>query len=286
MPLESSGRTLSVKRLPARGIAVLSRVTLQLQALSSDSHKGHRNYQEDRLFTSTMEQGTLLAVFDGHGGEEVSQIASEALPGLFADEIGEDGATNHVDEVLKTVIQKINIMTQSIDAGSTVSIAFIPNDKPVVYCAVMGDSPILIKDKEGKINIAPDHNVRTNQAEAEAAVARGGMVEGGYLYADYHGIGLQMARALGDAHLNKVLSRVPDVYSVEVGPGSWVLVASDGCFDPGHYDFKQVAQTIGELVDKGADAKALVYRAAVEYPTGDNVSAILVRFADETAVRV
>lgn len=223
----------------------------------------------------------LLAVFDGHGGEETSDLASEQLPVVFANEITEDGAINHVPEVLAAVIQKINIMTQHMEPGSTVSLAFIPVDKPVVYCAVMGDSPILIKDKDGKINVAPDHNVRTNFAEAEAAKARGGFVEGGYLFQSYDGMGLQMARALGDSHLNKVLSRVPETYQVEVGPQSWVLVASDGLFDPGHLKFKQSAQTISEMVDIGADAAKLVNYAAVDYPTGDNVTAILVRFEDD-----
>jgi serine/threonine protein phosphatase PrpC len=258
-------------------------VTLKLQRSTAASHKGRRDYQEDRLFTANYEQGTLLAVFDGHGGHEVSELCENELPGLFADEIGEDGATNHVDEVLRTVIQKLNIMTQHFEPGSTLSLAFIPVDKPVVTCAVMGDSPILIKDKDGKVNIAPDHNVRTNQEEAQAAIKRGGFVEGGYLYQDYHGMGLQMARALGDSYLNKVLSRTPEIYEVEVGPESWVLVASDGQFDPGHYEFKKSAQTIAEMIDKGSDAKALVQYAAVDYPTGDNVSAVLARFeANET----
>jgi serine/threonine protein phosphatase PrpC len=255
-------------------------VTLKLQAASSASHKGRRDYQEDRLFTATYERGTLLAVFDGHGGHEVSELAEKELPGLFADEIGEDGATDKVPEVLRTVIQKLNIMTQHFEPGSTLSLAFIPVDKPVVTCAVMGDSPILIKDKDGKLNIAPDHNVRTNQAEADAATKRGGFVEGGYLYADFHGMGLQMARALGDSHLNKVLSRTPDIYEVGVGPNSWVLVASDGQFDPSHYGFKKSAQTIAEMIDQGSDAKALVHYAAIDYPTGDNVSCILVRFEE------
>jgi serine/threonine protein phosphatase PrpC len=222
MPLESSGKISSL----AAETAVLSRVTLRLTKISSDSHKGRRDYQEDRYFTSTMPEGTLIAVLDGHGGDAVSHLASEELPGLFADEIGEPGAVNHVDEVLRTVIQKINIMTQDQQPGSTLSLVFIPIDKPVVYCAVMGDSPIIIRDKDGKTNISPDHNVRTNYIEAEAAKARGGFVEGGYLFATFDGMGLQMARALGDSHLNAVLSRVPDVYSVEINEDSFIICAS------------------------------------------------------------
>jgi serine/threonine protein phosphatase PrpC len=255
-------------------------MTLQLQQILSDSHKGHRSYQEDRLFTSTMPEGTLLAVLDGHGGDECSHFASEELPGLFADEIGEEGATPRT--ALENSIQKLNIMTQHMGPGSTLSLAFVPAKGEVATCAVIGDSPIIIKDADGKINIGPEHNVRTNYIEMEAARARGGFVEGGYLFQSYDGMGLQMARALGDSHLSKVLSRVPDIYEVKLNAESFIIVASDGAFDPGHYDFKKAAQTVVEMVEKGADAKALVHYAAVDYPTGDNVSVILARFVNET----
>jgi len=251
---------------------------MQCKSVTSATAKGQRPYQEDRLFTSTMEEGTLIAVFDGHGGDEVSHLASEKLPSIFAAEIAEEGAAGRIPDVLRNCVQKLNIMTQSEEPGSTISLAFIPAKGDMVTCAVMGDSPIIIKDADGNINISPDHNVRTNPIEKKAAEARGGYVSGGYLFATYSGMGLQMARALGDSHLDKVLSRVPDVYEVKVNKNSFVIVASDGAFDPGHYDFKKAAQTIVELVERGQEAKELVHRAAVDYPTGDNVTAIIARF--------
>lgn len=48
-----------------------------------------------------------------------------------------------------------------------------------------------------------------------------------------------MGRALGDTHLSKVLSRVPDIYEVKLGAQSFVIVATDGAFDPSHYEFKR-----------------------------------------------
>ena len=41
--------------------------------------KGLRPYQEDRAFVSIMPEGTLFAVFDGHGGDEVSKLACDEL---------------------------------------------------------------------------------------------------------------------------------------------------------------------------------------------------------------
>jgi serine/threonine protein phosphatase PrpC len=220
----------------------------------------------------------LLAVFDGHGGAQVSHLASEELPAIFADLITEPNAKPR--QVLKKAIHKLNIMTQAMVPGSTISLAFIPFKKRIVYCAVMGDSPIIIKDNKGNINISPDHNVRTNEAERIAALDRGGFTEGGYLYATFDGPGLQMARALGDSHLNAVLSRQPDIYSVRVNKDSFIIVASDGAFDPGHYDFKQSAAAVVKMVEEGADAQAVV-DYAVNFPTGDNVTAIVARFEDE-----
>jgi len=82
------------------------------------------------------------------------------------------------------------------------------------------------------------------------------------------------------ARWNSVLSRQPDIYSVRVNKDSFIIVASDGAFDPGHYDFKKSAEAVVKLVEAGADAQTIVDRA-VKLPTGDNVSAIIARFANE-----
>jgi len=218
-----------------------------------------------------------MAVFDGHGGAQVSHLASERFPVLFVNEITEPGTTPA--QAFERSIAKLNLETQHFVPGSTLSAVFVPAKGDTATCAVIGDSPIIVKDAEGKTNIGPEHNVRTNLAEAEAAKKRGGFVGGGYLYATYNGDGLQMARALGDSGLAKVLSRVPDIYEVKLGPSSFVIVATDGAFDPGHYEFTKAAEAVVALVEGGGDAAAVVDRA-VKIPTGDNVTAIVVRLSE------
>ena len=222
-----------------------------------------------------MQEGILIAVFDGHGGHETSHWASEEFPGLFVDALGEPKATPR--SALKTAIHKLAIMTQAQGPGSTLSAVFIPAKGNTVTCAVIGDSPIIIKDAEGKINIGPEHNVRTNEAEAQRVRDLGGFVVDGYAYDNRFGYGLQMARALGDSHLARVLSRTPDIYSVKINKDSFVIVASDGAFDPGHYGFEESAKTVVKLLEEGAEAQAIVDHA-IAIKTGDNVSAIVARF--------
>jgi serine/threonine protein phosphatase PrpC len=222
-----------------------------------------------------MQEGILLAVFDGHGGHETAHWASEEFPGLFVDAIGEPKATPR--KAFEAAILKLAIMTQAEGPGSTLSAVFIPAKGNTVTCAVIGDSPIIIKDSKGKINIGPEHNVRTNEAEAQAVRDRGGFVVDGYAYDNRFGYGLQMARALGDSHLARVLSRKPDIYSVKVNKDSFIIVASDGAFDPGHYGFAKSAEVVVKLLEEGAEAQAIVDNA-LAIKTGDNVSALVARF--------
>jgi serine/threonine protein phosphatase PrpC len=87
------------------------------------------------------------------------------------------------------------------------------------------------------------------------------------------GIGLQMARALGDAALDRVLNREPDLLTVELGAESVVLVASDGLLLPLAPADSQL-EILMERVRQGADAEALV-QAALAAPTGDNVTVLV-----------
>jgi serine/threonine protein phosphatase PrpC len=248
---------------------------VNLKPITEATAKGGRPYQEDRLFKATMQEGVLIAIFDGHGGHETAHWASEEFPGLFVDAIGEPKATPRT--AFKNSIHKLAIMTQAQGPGSTLSAVFIPAKGNTITCAVIGDSPIIIKDAKGAINIGPEHNVRTNEAEAQRVRDLGGFVVDGYAYDNRFGYGLQMARALGDSHLARVLSRVPDIYSVKVNKDSFVILASDGVFDPGHYNFHEAANTIVKLVEEGAEAQALVDRA-VQIRTGDNATAFVARF--------
>ncbi len=94
--------------------------------------------------------------------------------------------------------------------------------------------------------------------------------------ADYYGSGLQMTRALGDATLSKVLDRTPEVSVRLLGAGSFVLVATDGAFDPGHNNTNGAIDEVVNLIESGNEAQEIVDRA-LEIPTRDNVTALLVR---------
>jgi serine/threonine protein phosphatase PrpC len=247
--------------------------SLKLQGVSAASHRGARAYQEDSHFSLTAAEGLCFGVFDGHGDAECARLCAERFPLIFVDLLKPNV---HFAETLRQTIQTLNLETQSMWSGCTASVVFMPWTANEVHVAVLGDSPVIVKRANHSIWVAPEHNVRTNYAEAEAARARGGFVDEWYLYTTYGGVGLQMARALGDSDFSRVLSRVPDISSHVLGADSFVFVGTDGVLDPLHKKPEASLKALIAFIEAGADAQAIVNRA-LAIPTDDNATALLVR---------
>jgi serine/threonine protein phosphatase PrpC len=244
--------------------------------MTQASAKGHRSYQEDRSVVYWVpEEGYLLATFDGHGGEECADYCAKRLISLYH-EIRNSLLIVNYENLMRAIFHYLHDETEHMGPGCAASIAFIPANGYETIVGVLGDAPVLIRKADGEIWLSPEHNVRTNPAEVDAAIARGGYVQSGYLFVRLSGSGLQMTRALGDRFLGTVLNREPEVFRLPTGPGSFVLVGTDGLFDPSHatHPSDKIAQNI---ID-GASAQQLVDNA-LAVPTGDNVTAILVKLS-------
>ena len=243
--------------------------------LSTATDRGTRFYQEDEILAENTPEGHLLAIADGHGGEQVSRLVCSVLPDFWR-KAGGGSVANR----FSSLFENLHDLTKNFDSGSTLSVVFVPAQGKTAHVAVLGDSPVVIKDADGVVSFSPDHNVRSNQAEARAGVARGGVIQNGYLMTDYSDLaeGLQMSRALGDKGMGNILSRVPDVYEVKLGPDSWILVASDGLLDPTHIkkESKHYKAIFAALENPDTTAQDLV-AMAVKAKTNDNVSVILFR---------
>jgi serine/threonine protein phosphatase PrpC len=243
------------------------------------SAQGDRSHQEDRAVHKWIEtsagSGWLLAVFDGHrGGVTAEQSALRVLP-LFVERL----TAHHGDaaSALRDVFRSLNDLTRENVSGSTASVVFIPADAKVATLAVLGDSPIAILDARGNAHYGPDHNVRTNIRERAAAESRGGIYRSGYLEdIASPGVGLQMARSLGDADLSRVLDRMPEVDTVPLGGQGIVLVGTDGLLLYGGGTNSEQLRKILAIVQEGSEADKVV-ADALGRGTGDNVTAIVWR---------
>ncbi len=194
--------------------------------------QGLRMNQEDRYVAGVIQgkgrSGHLLAVMDGHGGSYVADFCANNLARFF-----QLGDPEHPRKALEGLISRLNETTHMFREGSTISVAYVLEERNEVWAAVLGDSPIVVIDKIGKVYIGPNHNVRTNMAERSAAEKRGGRYDGKYIR-NSDGTGLQLTRALGDSQMAGIVSREPEIFAVN--DPVWVAVASDGMLDPAHRD--------------------------------------------------
>lgn len=249
-------------------------------AITAASEAGERSHQEDRYLTGRLKLPNgkiyeVMAVMDGHGGDEASELVSCQLLQVL-EEAANSGITADMPGLITRAIESLDRQTRYLSAGTTLSMVLVPETGNRAYAAVIGDSPIVILDRGEKINISPEHNVRTNPAEFEAALSRGAHFDGAYILDPASHAGLQMSRALGDRSLDAILSRTPDVYSIELGAKSYIIVGSDGLFDPVHYGVEEQITRLAQMVDQGATAKDLV-RDAIARRTQDNATAVVWR---------
>ena len=264
--------------------------------ISVASEQGAREYQEDQAFIDMAEDGLLAAVFDGHGGSQVSNFLYRNVKNAF-DAVANNPALPLIEMKMRGLFDWLTERTKDMEEGSTGSIVFIPSELDRAYVGVLGDSPVIIRTGQGQIItppdisinlpttfgdiwISPEHNVRANPAEVRRIQNQGGYVFGGYAFPGdekFTSGGLQLTRLFGDADYASIVSREPQIFEVPLQAGSFVLVASDGLIDPAHGS-KAAAADIVDMIGQGKTATGLV-KYAIGVPTGDNASAILIKVA-------
>lgn len=235
------------------------------------SRQGPHEEQEDYYFLSQIEEknlrGWLVAIMDGHDGKDAAEFCAKKISRFFKLK-----QADQTEEALRVLIEKLHYGTTLFESGSTISVAVILESHKKISVAILGDSPVVVLDKNGELHISPEHNIRSNPAEREAVEKRGGICKDGYVFADKDGDGIQLSRILGDAHLSRIVSREPDVYTIS--DPEWVLLASDGVFDPGHESGFGDLKEIKKLAFSRATAKDIM-QWAESRELKDNATALV-----------
>ena len=142
--------------------------------VSCATEKGMRASQEDCSIAYSFVLpngfgGTVLAVLDGHLGSMASEVCKKYIPKFFIPENEDD-----VYVAFGRLASKLDEKTRKMNCGTTLSVAFITKDNRSVYIAMLGDSPVIIFDRDGKTRVNLGHNINDSKKERLAAEARGG----------------------------------------------------------------------------------------------------------------
>lgn len=232
--------------------------------------QGPRATMEDRYVVQSLGDNLLMmAVFDGHGGDEVAQMCIEKSPEIMKGLIRSNPDMSVCFRILYKTLddeaKKLNTPT----CGCTAAIAVITKDR--IWFSNCGDAMIAVKLRDNSVKFfSQDHKVENERARIEGL---GGMITTYGGCARIYGT-LNIARSIGDHYMKQFVISDPYVTATSFPKADidWLMVASDGLWDV--YNPEQLSV---DLSKHNNDLKELIQSA---YTRGsmDNITCVFSAF--------
>lgn len=240
---------------------------IQQFAVGHSDTMGRRPTMEDACVSYGEFAGVgtqYYAIFDGHGGPEVSAYCAANLHQLIADYY--DNGNSFI-VATKKAIKCVNdyVVDRWPQAGSTAAIAIIDDD--VLFTANVGDSRIILIHNGRAKRLSVDHKAVLPD-ETEAILRRGGTIQSGRV----NGI-LMLSRAIGDGTVAKYISSDPFMTQTILKDNARLILACDGVWDVMD---DQYAADIFLAIKQPEEAAIAIKEEAMKRGTMDNVSVICV----------
>lgn len=258
----------------------------------------------------TWSSSGLFAVFDGHGGSEISKFCAENLPRIITcGSVSEPAGTLYdafvrLDDVLKHAAATMppSQIGHPDNVGCTAVACLVQNDTLIVANA--GDSRVVLCRNGKAIECSQDHKPNLQTEAARIQRAGGYIVEQNLGTQIIHRINgdLSLSRSIGDLRFKKnaqlpfeeqMVSCVPDMFSCKRQLGDeFMVLACDGIWDV--FSSQQVVDLVsmdlgairrGELHPTDVVCKILDSCLASDPMQsggigGDNMTMILIVFED------
>lgn len=195
--------------------------------------RGRREAMEDRYKALVSLQGNtkqaFFGVFDGHGGAQAAEFASENLARNILDEVDRRGK-DEIEEAVKHGYLNTDseFLKQDLCGGSCSATALIREGKLIVSNA--GDCRVVVSRGGIAEALTSDHRP-SREDEKRRIEALGGYVD------CHHGVwrilgSLAVSRGIGDRTLKKWVTAEPETNIVSIVPElEFLIIASDGLWD-------------------------------------------------------
>jgi serine/threonine protein phosphatase PrpC len=246
-PLDRAYVSSPKKTIPSKEILNRKEITpLKLSHTFAD-HIGPREAMEDAHFFIEIEQGTLLGVFDGHGGKEVADYASQEFQKRFSAVLkAHSGDVFRSFEVLLHEIhQEVAQKPAWNEIGSTAVVSFIDKETHQIITATLGDSEANLyrNNKSIPLSLVRDWTSRKDAIRLETAMnyKRGSVAAAVQRGVDpksirWNGDLLNVSRAIGDIDCTGSLEKPgvihkPLITINKVQKGDILILSCDGVKD-------------------------------------------------------
>jgi len=217
-----------------------------------------------------------VAVFDGHGGKEISELAAVHLHKILARKLDE---LSTVEQSLKQSFLEMNEMVKTTKkgGGTTALVALIIDKR--VYIANAGDSRAVLYRDNQTIPVTQDHKPDA-PAEEERIKKSGGTVtrittKQGKTISRVNGM-LSVSRALGDTFLQPYVSSEPDIVHFDLLHGEkFLIMACDGVWD---VLTNEETTSLVAAEDNPEMCAIKIRDAAYMKGSSDNISVVVIKF--------
>lgn len=255
-----------------------------------ESNKGGRKAEKraKKALQLRLDQPLMyFAVYDGHGGSEVSKLCAAVLPGAIAKRIPVDYTPKDLAKAVKDTCLKLDAKLiddkfgLGSEPGSTAIMALVSPTHFVV--GNVGDSRAILC-REGGETVAMSRDHKPNLPKERARIERAGADVEHSEGDDWRVGGLAMSRSIGDVDLKQVRGRSQLKQPVVADPEfavrpndnrvAFMVVACDGIFDV--KTNSQVVSFVKSRLDRGMSlkkvAKALLNDCLEPVVDPDNLS--------------
>ena len=219
------------------------------------------------------EEGILYALFDGHGGREAAEFASEHLPEQIANRYkNTKDLTSSIQESFKYL--QLDMKPWCVYVGCTACLVMIEGRK--LTLANIGDTRAVLCRDGKAVQISVDHKPDLPEEEAYIT-SKGSFVREGRI-----GGQLAVSRAFGDGFLNDAVNSQPYINQIDLqDTDDFLIIACDGVWDV--ISNQDACDLIKSEIDPLSAATKL-RDTAYEKESTDNISVIVVQLR-ETLVR-
>lgn len=201
-------------------------------AYKEDPNSKFRNYMEDKGKAVDCFNGdsnsALFALFDGHGGGEVSKFLQDNIKDEFRSIIPSENLEDSIITLFDSMDQKIR-NSNFFHVGSTGCVVYITREKGkrILYCANIGDTRCVLLNAYQAKRLSYDDRA-SDKNEYNRIINSGGIVFAGRVYGQ-----LMLSRAFGDWELKPYgVINVPHITRIEIeDKDHYIVMASDGIWD-------------------------------------------------------
>lgn len=208
---------------------------------------GKRDSNEDKHVVFENENNKYIdknkinyyAVYDGHGGKEISSFLAKELHQYFLiPNIDYDNLKNlkkYIKNVFEYVQKKLDITyrNKAYNTGSTALIIIIykdNNNNKHLYIINLGDCrSILCNQYDKPIQLSEDHKPNSETEKNRINKLGGNIYFDGY---DFRVESLSVSRAFGDIDTKPYISHIPEIYKLKLNKkDKFIVLACDGLWD-------------------------------------------------------